>query len=609
MNAIAAPYLWQTARALTARFLSCGTACSRTGLWVVDHGSQTVELDGKNAKQHYATFAVTMPPETLMLRIVRIQREVRGEFSGAWEEGSWKVEQLPNDDEPLEDGLMRDVETITACPWTENFAVQITREEVRVLHRPSLQLNDSIKYRSSLLLAACRPGFPFVAITYREAGNTYLGIVRLTPEGFLMKATDQTRTLQLDHDPTCIELFDVDGVTCVLVGTFGATIYFFRVDENGSLQSIVEDSLNRTEFGGVRMVLESASLLSAKGQQTLVCATRNGYLLSSQLPAIEPGKHHLLSCGMYWLTITDIPRFGWYMVKIGNTSAQINASTTDTCSAYVSCGSDFCRVRCSPSRPSMLQVDSIWFTNRTRPGYLQSSVTALYQLPSMRGTGAGRNLGGFLFAVAGDEFHCSQLDVDSQWTAQDVLTLHQDDSGAVPRKLSTDAKPTSVTYLKPIRKMVISTMEAREGRAPPNGFRVLHSAIKLLDVHDFRSHDEGEIKEEDGSYSNKLIAAQYELSHGERVYSIAEWPFLDHRNKQYNLIIVGTGVPGNTGKETGRRLIFNVGRNESNAKLQLKKESTFDHPVYCTAVYGNNTTISAIGKTLTYDVFESEAGV
>jgi hypothetical protein len=309
------------------------------------------------------------------------------------------------------------------------------------------------------------------------------------------------------------------------------------------------------------------------------------------------------------LTLTDIPQFAWHTVKMGTSSAQITASTVDAYSAYVSCGSDFCRVRCSPSNPSMLEVDSIWFTNRMRPGYLQSSVTALYQLPSMRGTGAGRNLGGFLFAVAGDEFHCSQLDTDSQWTTQDTPTGHQDDSGAVPRKLFTGAKPTSVTYLKPIRKMVISTMEAREGRAPPNGVRVLHSAIKLLDVHDLKSLDEAEVKEENANFSSRLIAAQYELRHGERVYSISEWPFTDHRDKQYNLIIVGTGMPGSNGKETGRRLIFNVGRNESNAKLQLKKESTFDHPVYCTAVYGNNTTISAIGKTLTFDVFESEAGV
>lgn len=264
-----------------------------TGIWIVDHGRQTVELDGKIAKQHYATFAVTMPPETLLLRIVRTQREVRGEFSGAWEEGSWRVEQLPNEDEPAEDGVIRDIETLTACAWAEHFAVQITREEVRILHRPSLQLSDSIKCTSSLLLAACRPGFPFVAVTFREAGNTYLEIVRISPEGLLMKATDQGNKIQLDHDPTCIELFDVDGNTCVLTGTFGSAIYFLKVDQDGNLHSILEDSLNRAGIGGDRMILESASLLSAKGQQTLVCATRNGYLLSSHLPAFETGKNYL----------------------------------------------------------------------------------------------------------------------------------------------------------------------------------------------------------------------------------------------------------------------------------------------------------------------------
>jgi hypothetical protein len=296
---------------------------------------------------------------------------------------------------------------------------------------------------------------------------------------------------------------------------------------------------------------------------------------------------------------------------MGTTSAQISASATDTSTAFVSCGSDFCRVHCSAGNSPALDIDSIWFTNRTRPGYLQSSVTAMYQLPFIQDSqSAGRNLGGFLFAVAGDEFHCSQLDTDIRWAAQDMSPLPHDDGGAVPRKLLTGAKPTSVTYLKPIRKMVVATMEAREEKAPPNGYRVLHSTLKLLNVHDHKFSDEMEIKQEDGDdYASKLVAAQYELKHGERVYSIAEWPFTDHRNKVYTLIIVGTGIPGSTGKEAGRRLIFNVGKNESNAKLQLKKESTFDHPVYCTAVFGNKTSVSAIGKTLTFDVFESEAGL
>jgi hypothetical protein len=296
---------------------------------------------------------------------------------------------------------------------------------------------------------------------------------------------------------------------------------------------------------------------------------------------------------------------------MGTTSAQIMASATDTSTAFVSCGPDLCRVRCAASNSSVLDIDSIWFTSRTKPGYLQSPVTAMYQLPFIQDHDrAGRNLGGFFFAVAGDEFHCSQLDTDIRWTGHNMPSLPHDNGGAVPRKLLTGAKPSSVTYLKPIRKMLVATMEAREEKAPPNGYRALHSTLKLLNVHSNKNLDEVEVKQEEGSeYASRLVAAQYELKHGERVYSVTEWPFTDHRNKTYTLIIVGTGVPKSNGREAGRRLIFNVGRNESNAKLQLKKESAFEHPVYCTAVYSNKASVSAIGKTLTFDMFDSEAGL
>ncbi|KAH5331291.1 hypothetical protein HBI39_196210 [Parastagonospora nodorum] len=580
-------------RSLIDHSFSGMTGC--TGIWVVDHGSQTLDIDGRVARQHYALLIITMPPETLLIRIVRTQSEIRGDFSGAWEDGAWKVDQIPNDDEPTEDGVMRDMETITACPWTEKLAIQITRDEVRVLHRPSLQKSDLFSCTSSILLAACRPGFPFVAITFRESGRTYLEVLCISSDGIFVKTASQHSRFLLDHDPTCIELFEVDGTMCVLVGTFGSTIYFLKVDENGDLHAMLNDSLKSAENDEIRMILESASLLSTKEQQTLVCATRNGYLLSSRLPKTKSNATHL----------------SWHVVKMGTTSAKITASATDTSTAFVSCGPDLCRVRCSASNPSMLDVDSLWFTSRFRPGYQQSAVTALYQLPfSNDNKTTGRNLGGFMFVVAGDEFHCSQLDTDIRWTAQDASPLSRDDSGPVPRKLLTGARPTNVTYLKPTRKMVVTTMEAKEGEAPPNGYRVLHSAIKLLDVHDHKAVEEAEIKQEDQhEYANKLVAAQYKLKHGERVYSIAEWLFVDPGNRKFNFIIVGTGIPGSAGKETGRRLVFNVGKNEPAAKLELKKYSSFGYPVYCTAAYSNTQIVSAIGKNLTLDSFDCDTGV
>jgi hypothetical protein len=260
------------------------------GLWVIDYGSQTVDLDGKPARQHYVVFAVTMPPETLVIRITRTQHEVRGEFSGAWEDGAWKVEQIPNEDEPTEDGVMRDMETISACPWSDDFALQVTRREVRLLRRSSLQQSDSITYPDSLLLAACRPDFPFVAVSFRESYKTYLGIVRISNDGHFLKDVAQNFKLQLDHDPTCIELFEVDGAMYLFVSTFDLTVVLLKVDDDGGLHLLLEESLEDATIGGVRMVLESAVLLSSKEQPTLVCATRNGYLLSSSLPTTGQSK-------------------------------------------------------------------------------------------------------------------------------------------------------------------------------------------------------------------------------------------------------------------------------------------------------------------------------
>jgi hypothetical protein len=251
----------------------------------------------------------------------------------------------------------------------------------------------------------------------------------------------------------------------------------------------------------------------------------------------------------------------------------------------------------------VLDIKSIWFTKRTHPEYLQSPVTAVCQLPHVEDPDTvGRNLGGLLFTVAGDQLLFSQVDSDAR-VPRETLALPQNHCQAVPRKLITGAKPTSVTYMKPSRKMAIATMEAKEERAPPHGYRVLHSAIRLLTPNDENPLDEQEIKQEnEGSYASKLITAELKLKHGERVYSIVEWPYCDHRGKNYDLLIVGTGVPGSTGKETGRRLIINPGKHGT--KLQLQKESMFDHPVYCTAVYSNDTSVSAIGKTLTFDQFD-----
>jgi len=573
------------------------TGC--TGIWVLDYGSLITEIDGRQQREHYATLAITLPLETVVVRVVRTQPEIRGQFSGAWESRVWTTYQVPSDDMPTEDGIMRDEETISACHWSIQHSVQITRREARILLRPSLrQHSPSVTFDSPLLLAASVPTVPFVVITYREAGSTYLEILPIS-NNFSFERSREAR-IQLVHDPTCLEMLDIDGIPHVFVSLFGSGITLFKVED--VRRPICVLAVTPRQF------CESAVILLSKGQSMLVCATRDGCLLSTVLTVGPSGKQHASNMNCIQLMIPAISCGEWHSTKMGPTSAHIKRSHTDASAAFVACASDFCRVRWSTLDYPAVQIDSIWFTDQMHPEYSQSSVTAMYQLPFMDEIDyGGRNLGGFLFAVAGDQLLFSQLDSDIRWANNDVASQPEIDSRAVPRKISTGAKPVSIAYLHSQRRMVVSTLEAKEERAPPNGYRVLHSTLNLLKMSDDKSNHDLEVQQEDDSIpSEGLILAQYQLEHAERVHCIVDWPFVDHQDKKRSLIIIGTSVQKGLGNFKGRRLIFSTGKGRS--KLQLQKNSLYDHPVYSISMWGNNAIVMVTGTTLSLEFFDSQAG-
>lgn len=264
-----------------------------TALWVVDHGSQTVEIEGNRERQHYATFTITLPMETLLIRIIRTQPEVRGEFSGAWEDGVWDKAQIPTGDEAIQDSVMRDDETISACPWSEDFSIQVTRNEARFLRRPNLLQIDSISFNPPLLLAASKTAFPFIVITYRESGNTFLEIIPISCEGTFGKQKNLRH--QLAHDPTCLQLFEIDGTPYVFVGTFDSKIVLFNLGGSSVPSIALEASIGDVKFGETLMLCESVALLSLREQLVLVCTTRNGFLLSADLTIAQSGIIHTLT--------------------------------------------------------------------------------------------------------------------------------------------------------------------------------------------------------------------------------------------------------------------------------------------------------------------------
>ncbi|XPT01219.1 hypothetical protein M3J09_010359 [Ascochyta lentis] len=583
-----------------------------TGLWVIHHGSQTVELEGKKARQHYALVVVTLPLETLLLRLVRTQPESRGEFSGAWDDGVWDETQLPNENEPVDDGITRTEETISACMLADGSSVQITRNDAQILTPPALALSDRIQFHTPILLAASKSDFPFIATTFRDGGKACLDVTSISEGGTFGKNKQEQSRHWLSADPTCIELLEIGGGPHILVGTLDSKVTLLQVMHGREVSMIFESSLDDVNpTGRSRTLCESAVLLTSGANQVLVCATREGLLFSRRVGRVISNSP---TAPLDNSDTQSRPSVGseppdWSIMKMGSTSAQIYTCSTNNATAFVSCGSDFCRIRCSESLSPELDVESIWFTSRTNPGYLQSPVTATYQLPYMRETNSTleRNLGGFLFVVSGDQMLYTQLDNEVKRSDCNSQLHLQDERKALPRKLITSAKPTHMAYLTSPRKMLVATVEAKELCAPPEGYRTLHSTLRLLNVHDDKPLDEVEVKQEvEVELANRLVVAQYGLNHAERVYSILDWPFEDDRGKKYNLVIVGTGIETGSGKETGRRLIFNLGQRGS--KLSLQKESTYPHPLYCIALFNSRATVSVIGKLLSFDEFDAELG-
>lgn len=276
------------------------TGC--TGLWVIDYGSETSHIDDKGMKQHYAVLLVTLPPESIVIRVSRTQRENGSQQGGSWstwEEGVWSSAQVPSDDEPVQDGILRDDETISACLLDEQFAVQITRKEARLLQRSNLARADSVTFSGlsldgnvNLLAAATGPRSPCLAVVFREDNSKIiLQVISILEHGAFGKTIRQ----KLDADPTCLELLDIEGVPHVFVGKADSSFVLFRIQESGVLFPVYDDVLDRGPTTGLRMLCESAVLLHSGEVPVLVCGTRNGFLLSLFLTVTDERKFNLLT--------------------------------------------------------------------------------------------------------------------------------------------------------------------------------------------------------------------------------------------------------------------------------------------------------------------------
>lgn len=265
-----------------------------TGMWALDHGSHTVDVNSRTAAQHYTTFAITLPPQTLLIRITRTQRDSAQNVPGTTKEGTWNATQIPTENDPISDGVLRDAETLSACALSDHFALQVTRKGANILRRPDLDCHDSITYENAILVAASRPGSSLIVIarrvSFQGSEDNILELKEVGHDGRFINTGPRAVPTSLSSDPTCMEIIDIEGRACVVVGTFDSELFIFKVNDNRTLKTILVEGLKDAIAGEGQLLLESAVLLEGRDSSMLVCATRNGYLLFSPLMKRGSGK-------------------------------------------------------------------------------------------------------------------------------------------------------------------------------------------------------------------------------------------------------------------------------------------------------------------------------
>jgi hypothetical protein len=602
-----------------------------TGVYVVDHGRPEASHGEHNRRQCYITFVLAFPLESLVIRAVRTLYD--GSFSQnepnvAWDGGIWEMTELPlptnSPDHSTGKGeetvlvAIRDEETLSACAWNDQYAVQITRTKAAILLRPALNIEDISTFPHSLLQADTVPGIPYIATTFRKDNQAFLKLLRIREDGKFSQVQSENPEYRLPHEPTCLKLMLHDKVAHIIVGTVDSGILIFTVgeerDETLSSPPLFEERLETLTAHGVRMMCESAILLATRDGTQLVCGTRNGFIASVTLERRGKGELHRLEplSRADWGYLGSYRLVSTHLTKMGATAVLVSPCATDFSSAFVACGADFCRLRATSRGHSPIDIDSVWLVEPRNATYMQGPLAAIHQLPLSLGTkSSGRDLGGFMLAVLGEQMVFAQLDSDLRWSSYDAPSPIIEKGKVIPRSIATSTTPKRLAYLEQmttgLHKLAVATVEIKEERAPPNGYRVMHSSIKLVTPNDEQTTEDDEAKEENeaGSTPNRLITAEFALKHYERVYSMIEWVYMVDGVHKYHFIIVGTGVTEGPERESGRRLFFKAGK----SGLKLQKETTYkEGPVRCMAMYDNKLIVTIIGKTLQLEEYNPTEG-
>lgn len=490
-------------------------------------------------------------------------------------------------------GLDLENETLAACSLMSRYPVQVTHNAIRLLISNTntiLTCEKLVEFppERPVLAAALHSQYPLIVTATRQDSHIYLELRRLVEvEGDIVFAPEITHPLK--NDPTCLALIEIDHVPYVFVATSGAELLIFRASPEG-FALVMEERVWGHPLRGFPVVCESVALISAgsaHGEYELVCGMRNGTILILSLSSLNEAAF-----GSKFQIDSRV------LKTMGRTSPRVVQNDSETSSALVLCGSDICRIYYGGPGRSDLELERVWFTDRMKPGYQQSAISAIIQISLDEHARSELTGPRHLLAISGSKILIAELDKEVR---------------AVPRRLRVAYTPYRLMYSNRLRMMVVALTKTRETKQKVQnkvGSRSVRSLIQLIGVDDESSemeskaeeHSEEEDKSED-NMETRRIAGEYALRRNERVYALFDWTYVDQQGKKYGFVVAGTGY-----READRqmgRLLFLRTRLEDHGKYTFieAKVKELDAPVYAIALYDELRIVFTSGSSLHFEMF------
>lgn len=428
----------------------------------------------------------------------------------------------------------------------------------------------------TIIAASVEPSHNCVVVIERSSEGSKLLTFKHHSQTGVDGDDEETEGLQQIHQPKLLE----DDPICLATNVVGDSIIGVMATVQGKLQVF---KVNTTTSPALTL-LDTVHII--EDQQSLC----DNFVLLHPTQGDTDSRHLIAVCGLRDGRLTSVaidtassPAFRRVQsINFGHETVRLHRQSSDLDKVYAFSGLDTCVITWDGPSAASLNVQNLWMSDLARPDMAQGAITTVSSVPSseyLSGTELIGSLADSLVIISPTEVCFASLD---------------ENTTVVPRQIPVSGTPTRLIYAEQQRSLVCASVSS-DVRSFPSNKRNAQPEVRrqIWPVIDFIPAD------------RDFEPYRFDLQPGESVYALLEWSF-QQNGKRYCFVMVGGSYTKQNQNVKGRIAFLQASyRNGQIDNVKEGRSVTFDHPVYCLALYDELTYIVCTGSNILLSRFDT----